>query len=292
MGDFNAHSNLWNPKVRTPVREEVVTDIMTKHKLVIINEYGRITRKGKTSESTIDLALVSEGSEQHSSWEIRKEDDVGSDHAVIRLVVGGRRAMCTGPTEARLKYRDADWEETAKAAAVEEGKSRKELQDAVKARDWDAAAELVEGCLRRAVEVGVPKLKPSLRSKNWFDGEVKEKRRELSREGRWKRNCQADQAAHDRWATVRNSYFRLIRRKKREMWDKFVGEAKGAEIWQVWKMASTKRLCKTPTLLDPRTGGSARNFAEKEQLFADTLFPPNRHGKGLAQTEPQESHAA
>lgn len=280
MGDFNAHSNLWNPKVSTPVREEVVTDIMAKHKLVIINEYGRITRRGKTSESIIDLALVSEGSEQHSSWEIREEDDVGSDHAVIRLIVAGKRAMCTSPTEARLRYRDADWEETARAAAVEESKGRKDLQKAVEARDWDRAAELVEGCLRRAAEATVPKAKPSLRSKSWFDEEVKEKRRELSREGRWKRNCQTDQGAHEKWAATRNSYFRLIRRKKREMWDKFVGEAKGAEIWQVWKMASTKRTCKTPTLVNPRTGESAHNFAEKELLFANTLFPPERREEG------------
>lgn len=100
IGDFNAHSNLWNPVVKTPVREEVVTDIMAKQRLAIINEYGRVTRRGRTSESVINLAMVSEGSEQHSSWEIRGEDDVGSDHPVIRLTVGGRKAMCTSPTEA------------------------------------------------------------------------------------------------------------------------------------------------------------------------------------------------
>lgn len=62
------------------------------------------------------------------------------------------------------------------------------------------------------------------------------------------------------------------------MWNKFVGEAKGAEIWQVWRMASTKRTCKTPTLQNPQTGESAHNFAEKEQLFAKTLFPPRKKG--------------
>lgn len=162
MGDFNAHSNLWSPVVRTPVREEVVSNIMAKHKLAIINEYGRVTRRGRSSESVIDLAMVSEGSAQHSSWEIREEDDVGSDHAVIRLTVGGRKAMCTSPTEARLRYRDADWEETARVAAVEVEKVSKDLHNAVEAREWDKAVELVEGCLMRAAEAGVPKTRPSL----------------------------------------------------------------------------------------------------------------------------------
>lgn len=278
VGDFNAHSQIWNPRITKPIREEEVMEIMETQRMTLINEYGRITRRAKNSESVLDLAWVSENHEEETTWELRDEDEIGSDHALIRMCVGGKKGACISPMTAQRQYKATDWEATAQAASKEIQKATPNLREMEKERKWEEMVTVLEQCLASAADAGTPKSRPCWRSKSWFDEEVKAQRKELARKGRWRRNHIENAGAREEWSQCRNKYFRTIRKKKREKWDKYVGEAKGSEIWGVWRMASTKRTGRTINLYDAATNTTKRTFQEKEALFAQKLFPAEKGG--------------
>src|SRR5699024_5196273 len=59
LGDFNAHSPLWNPQVRARVNAGPLENLMDKAGLYINNELGIPTRpKSTPGISIIDLALT------------------------------------------------------------------------------------------------------------------------------------------------------------------------------------------------------------------------------------------
>lgn len=68
----------------------------------------------------------------------------------------------------------------------------------------------------------------------------------------------------------------MIRKQKRDMWDKFVQDAEGKDMWKIWKMTSTKRTTMTPTIVDPATLTSYTTFDQKERMFFEKLFPEGR----------------
>lgn len=120
---------------------------------------------------------------------------------------------------------------------------------------------------------GVPRTQITWRSKNWFEEEVKKKRKELSQLGRWKMGERwKDSTGWENWKQKRSEYFRSIRLKKKEMWDRFMGEAKtNEEMWGVRRYSLKKRCQKIPTL--EHKGSTATTFREKEEIRRENVFP-------------------
>lgn len=272
LGDFNAHSNVWDARVRIALREEDVLDAMDREKMALINEEDRITRRGASGGSVLNLAWISEDCTHRATWELREEDNVGSDHAAIRIRLLQDKGAQAAPTSTRLAFQKADWEVVKEEAKklVEREKGR--WEEARRKGDVEEMGKILEECHVEAMEKGVPSARAHWRSKGWFREEVKAKRSKMAQQRRWARNSQEPED-HREWRRLRNDYFHTIRRKKREQWDKFVQQAEGGEMWGIWKMASTKRTSRTPTLVDPRTGDVAHTFPQKEEMLAKLLFP-------------------
>lgn len=134
-------------------------------------------------------------------------------------------------------------------------------------------AGILETTLRESIAKGTPVERASWRSKKWFDGEVRERREEMTKMKRWRKGRTREQGEeeNEEWKKKRNSYFRLIRKKKKEMWDKWVEEAEtNKAMWGVWRLTTKNRIAKTTTL--EKEGKRAVTFAEKEEMLRATLF--------------------
>ena len=86
MGDFNAHSPIWNPEITQRKNAAPLEEIIDQHSLYINNPLGEATHyKESPGLSIIDLALTTPSLESLQAWEIDKERATGSDHELILL---------------------------------------------------------------------------------------------------------------------------------------------------------------------------------------------------------------
>jgi len=69
----------------------------------------------------------------------------------------------------------------------------------------------------------------------------------------------------------RNIYFHSIRKSKTEMWNKYVEDLEGSEIYKVLKRVHTSRTQQTPTIV--YKGRTVTSFKDKAQLFRTAMFP-------------------
>jgi endonuclease/exonuclease/phosphatase family metal-dependent hydrolase len=86
LGDFNAHSHLWNPQVRARTNAAPLEALIEDFNLYINNDSDTPTRpKSTPGISIIDLALTTPGLGPLSTWAIDQDHPTGSDHEVIVL---------------------------------------------------------------------------------------------------------------------------------------------------------------------------------------------------------------
>ena len=84
VGDFNAHSPLWNPLARARVNAGPLEDLIDEAGLYINNELGVPTRPKRTPGiSIIDLALTTVSMGPLETWTIDQGHPTGSDHELI-----------------------------------------------------------------------------------------------------------------------------------------------------------------------------------------------------------------
>lgn len=84
VGDFNAHSPLWNPLARARVNAGPLEDLIDKAGLHINNELGVSTRPKRTPGiSIIDLSLTTASMGPLEMWTVDQEHPTGSDHELI-----------------------------------------------------------------------------------------------------------------------------------------------------------------------------------------------------------------
>lgn len=82
-GDFNAHNTLWGSDY-TDTNGEVVEELIEERLLACLND-GRGTRVNVTrnSVSCIDLTLVSVNMSNLCEWNVKNDNNIGSDHFPI-----------------------------------------------------------------------------------------------------------------------------------------------------------------------------------------------------------------
>ena len=86
LGDFNAHSPLWNPQARARANAAPLEALIERHDLYINNDLGTATRpKSTPGISIIDLALSNQGLGPLIMWAIDQDHPTGSDHEAILL---------------------------------------------------------------------------------------------------------------------------------------------------------------------------------------------------------------
>jgi len=100
LGDFNAHSPVWNPLISTRKEAGPLEQIIEDHGLILNNEPGAITRPGKTDidepgatttrpketrGTIIDLTFTTLELGPLESWAIERDNPTPSDHELIVL---------------------------------------------------------------------------------------------------------------------------------------------------------------------------------------------------------------
>ncbi|KAH8146911.1 uncharacterized protein LAJ45_08990 [Morchella importuna] len=260
------------------------------HSLTLLNIPDVTTWQRGNRKSVLDLAWDSNSIHLCTKWELVQAEDTGSDHALIRLRIGKVNLEETyNPLESQYNFRKADWKKAIDAAREQRTRLREEWKRAQDNEDMDDMAKIIETIILAAIEEGVPKTRRSWRSKKWFDQAVKEKRKRMARSRRWcrvgERESEEAETRRAEWRLKRNDYFREIRKKKKECWYKFVGEAEGNDLWGVWRLVCKKRYAKTPTIEHENT--TVVTFKEKEKIFIKQLFPKAPNDTDSVRTAPQ-----
>lgn len=119
--------------------------------MVLINKEDRITRSGATSKSVLNLARLTKGHVGEMTWEIREEDKVGSNQAVICIsVLKGQQGYITA-TVRRLAFRKADWEVVQMGVAEVKKVAEGEWRKARREKNLDKMGELLERSHKQAI---------------------------------------------------------------------------------------------------------------------------------------------
>ena len=84
LGDFNAHSPIWNPLISGRIKAGLLEQIIENFDLILNNEPGVITRpNSRNNKSIIDLTFTTTAIGLLNSWLIEEEYSTPSDHELI-----------------------------------------------------------------------------------------------------------------------------------------------------------------------------------------------------------------
>src|SRR5690606_36798242 len=286
-GDFNSHHHIWNSATSRLVNHEDTLRLMEELNLGLINEPDVPThypRNGNTP-SVIDLAfatyplldLVSDWTVEERDSEESEAATTGSDHTVIRFeITSTQTESVPDPRSQRYKWKAANWDKFREKMLENVMEGNHEFHtlcnNFATNEDLDKAAQLLTKVIKGAVEVSVPELRLCSRSKVWWTDEIKMARKRLRHlERRWKAK-RTSWKRRKKYKKARNAYFRLIRKSKKDAWDRFLAEAEGKEVFTAFNYTKPRRTQRTPSLQSGEK--EVTTFEEKCELFREVMFPP------------------
>jgi ribonuclease HI len=297
MGDFNAHSPLWNPQARTRSNAAPLEALIRQHGLQIENDPELPTRpKSSPGISIIDLTLTTREMGALTSWAIHTEHSTGSDHELILLewpdVAEPTPEISTEITGWQIQtlLEDQDAADKAKAAWEEKAAQRMRLSDSCSSESVVEEAEWLQSTLTEVLNQNAKALRVSAFSKRWWNAEIKEKRRQFARARRaWKAGNITEESLRE----ARNGFYCTIRRAKRECWSKFLsggessreklGSEDTARCWQALRYTKPQTTGATPALSGPE-GQSVTSTQEKAALIKAVTFPTTWNGEPMPES--------
>src|SRR5690606_22232057 len=282
---MNAHHPWWNSKRDMDSKGDLLATLIEGGNFYLVNEPEAPTffqyRQATSTlyESVLDLAFATgDLFEWISNWAVcdRDTEATGSDHHMLRFeILHDGTATVPSPTAPRYNWKAADWElfdRTLKAQANQHNR-RWQLLLATQHRSTslDSAAELLRDIMVSSVEASVPRVRIHARSKAWWTIELTAKRKAMKVSQRQLKQSPSPERFAE-YKSRRNEYYRSIRKSKTEMWNKYVEDLEGSEIYKVLKRARTRHTQQTPTII--HNGYTATSFQDKAQLFRSAMFPP------------------
>ncbi|ODM18159.1 hypothetical protein SI65_06030 [Aspergillus cristatus] len=283
VGDFNAHSPLWNPLARARVNARPLENLVDEAGLYINNELGVPTRPKRTPGiSIIDLALTTVSMGPLEMWTVDQEHPTGSDHELIIMEWTSLERISTIPSQYVTGWQIQTLQ--ANPQALEEAKgdwqarteSRPCLGNSCSSEDLAGEAIWIQEALTAVLNRHAKQLRVTPLSKRWWGTEIKEARRTYSQA---RRAWQGQEISTTELREVRNSYYRAIRRAKRTCWETFLegatdqpGLGDTARCWRALNYTKPRTMATTPTLRGPQ-GQLASSIDEKEALIRETAFP-------------------
>ena len=134
----------------------------------------------------------------------------------------------------------------------------------------EQAATILRDTLLQAAREAIPLLKPSPRSKSWWNDDLTSKRQQMNQQKRLWMTTRGSQE----WKTFqqkRNIYFQTIRQAKKTDWQTFLSTARGKDVFTAYKYTKPRRVERTPTL--NFQGKQAIDFQNKCDTFRQAMFP-------------------
>jgi ribonuclease HI len=288
LGDFNAHSTLWNPLARARANAGPLEDLIEGENLFINNEPGIPTRPKVTPGiSIIDLTFTTVSMGPLRAWAVDEDHQTGSDHEMIVMewasMEHGSMAPSKEVTGWQIQALEADPQtlEATKHTWQTYAEQRDQLSDTCSVDDLTTEAIWAQETLTAVLNQHAKPVRVTPRSKRWWSQEIRDAREDYSQA---RRAWQAQEIPTDSYHETRNNYYRTIRRAKRACWEAFLGggptdllgqpDAEDtARCWLALSLTKSKTTATTPTLRGPQ-GQTASTISEKEALIRETAFPP------------------
>lgn len=290
VGDFNAHSPIWNPLATGRVNAEPLEQLIERHSLYVNNPLGEATRHKKSpGVSIIDLALSSPTLGPLQAWEIDKDRATTSDHELIVLAwealeepppgdisgeITGWQIEALQANEEALKLASAAW--------ASEAAGHLSLSDQCTEEDLAREADWVHDTLTSVLDRHAKAVRLCARSKRWWKPELQQARSVwAAARKRW----QAHACTDTEYKAARTTYYQGIRAAKRTCWEAFLEGSQGGlepidtqedpnRCWVALRYTKPLSNPTTPALqgLDPETA-PATTLTDKEALIRKTAFP-------------------
>lgn len=299
IGDFNARSPTWDPWLVGRQNAGTTEQLIERHELIVNNNDYQPTRRGKSCRSVIDLTLSTGRVGPLATWEIDEDLATTSDHEVI---VFSWLPLCSTTTEREGKA-TPNWnidrlrvDEQAMKAAGEHWGELSDCRIPISAQattsELEAEACWIQDSLKAVLDKHAPGRPPNARSKRWWTDEIKQERRRF---GRARREFNGGLLNFDDYRSVRNDYYRHIRRAKRLAWERFLEgafptdeESKLASdpgrCWRALRYTKTQVPSYTPAIkvggMDGQPDRVAATAEEKEEIFIAQAFPPQARDDG------------
>ena len=184
MGDFNAHSPVWNAQCRGRVNAEFLEQLIDQHSLYINNTPGEATRYKQTpGVSIIDLALSSQALGPLETWEIDWDRPTTSDYELIILGWGTLEEPLPGGTSGEVTGWQIEAlqasEEALKLATIawnSEAEGRLPLGDQNTEEDLIREAYWVQDTLTSLLDRHAKAIRICARSKRWWKSGLRQAR--------------------------------------------------------------------------------------------------------------------
>jgi hypothetical protein len=193
--------------------------------------------------------------------------------------------------EPRLNYRGTDWEDFREKLRpkLETRRAPKTINSI---NEFNKILEHVSSALQKTIEEVVPRTKPCLFSKRWWNKNLSSMRRDFSRTEReaykWKRHFW--HPAHREAREKGKEYAAAIMKAKTKHWDQWLEELNEQTVWDVGRMANGPATdggrARVPNLKGTIRGEERETIARDNETKARLLFeeffpkpPENNNGK-------------
>jgi len=179
-------------------------------------------------------------------------------------------------------FRDVDWKEFRKTLEEQLGNLPAPTPITTQAQ-LDTATSSLSNALQHTIKNCVKRSKPRPDAKRWWNSDLKEMRKELSRLRviSYRNRALTNHTAHRETKKLSNKYGEAILQAKKQHWSNYLEDMTANEIWTANRYlrdpvgdGGNPRI---PTLKTRNAEGEeieVNNSEDKARLFARTFFPP------------------
>jgi hypothetical protein len=234
-GDFNAHSQCWDPRCTERRDAMYWEEIIHEHRLAIGNDDRPAhywTKYDSMGESVIDLTLANR---PFGKWMILDGTHAtASDHQIIQWELEmetQEEAWGTQVVGWNLAAMSQEDVEAAKELWKERPKEMAHLGAEIMGDEVESEAEWCQEALSRVLDATAKKITICALLKRWWNGEIQEKRSQLGREKRRRRRSAAT-------AQAKAELQKSVRGAKDKVWNDYLKNLRGAKVWRAAKFAT------------------------------------------------------
>lgn len=300
LGDFNLHHHWWDPLCeRESTLAAPFLDWIQDQRLHLLNEPGLGTyfRSDMDRDSTLDLTFASPDLlPLIQRWEVLS--NVGSDHHPILFTMDlPRPSIPDCPIEKqRYNTSKADWdaftESFTEAPSMQSlfhdlqhfpqptpalSKSLLTGQELELEQMLDDLGSKLTEAITEAAAKSIPRIKPGLRSKPWWNDDLKQLRQDMNRKQRQfakeSKRCSPEDCLP--WKTeylnARNTYFTEIKSAKRDHWNTFLEKEDPRSIFKAMAYTQSTTSQRMPSIQSAHS--LEDTFDGKCSALRSALFP-------------------
>jgi len=288
VGDFNTHHPWWDPLRAQSSNSDVLTDLIDKFDLCLLNTPGEGTyyRPDMETPSVIDLAFATQGMvDQVTDWQV--VPDLGSDHHGLLFTIVNTSTASIPRSYLRFNTKKADWAKFRAHLNLKlEGLVREsyldlestldldqeELQSFSTDQDLDELAIRFTNSIVQAAENSIPKCKVSVNAKPWWNQELKDLRKIYKKFSRLVKSS-GYSLYKEELRQSRNLYFNSIKAEKISHWNSFLEKEDSQSIFKAMSYTKVLNAQPIPSIFDKSSQVLRSEFHQKCDIFRSTLFP-------------------